>query len=153
MDGTAYFFDVVGLDELAADLRKVEKATPEIARAWLFQAGRVFLKDVRTQTRAVTKQRTKNLVRGYRQRLVLKHGSLTSYESNISGGNGKARHFHLVEKGHRGFVPTRGGMRSIGFVQGKKMMETTRNRWTGEMKIVAFAEKAIEEALKEGKLA
>lgn len=153
MAGTDFSLEVRGLDTLADDLRAVEREAPEIARKWIQRAGRDFLKDVRAQTKAVTKKHSGRLLRGYRQKVVLKKGSLRSYESQINGGNGKARHFHLVEDGHRGKVPLRGGgTRDIGFVEGKKMMDTTRNRWTSQRKIVPFAKKAIDESLGRGGL-
>ena len=70
----SFELDVAGLEELAEDMRRVERATPEIAQKWLYKAGQAFLKDVRTQTRAVTKTKTKHLVNGYRQRVVLNTG-------------------------------------------------------------------------------
>lgn len=153
MEEGSWSFDISGLEQLAEDLRKVEKAAPEISMKWVRRAGQQFLKNVRKKTREVTKKHTGNLARGYRQKVVLQRGSLKSYESRINGGNGKAPHFHLVEKGHEGKVPLRGGLtRSIGRVEGRFMMQQTIDDWDNTGAIVPFAQAAIAEALMTGAL-
>lgn len=146
-------FEIDGLDKLSEDLRKAEHQYPAITRKYVQKAGSAFRKDVSEQTRAVTRTRSGRLAKGYRVSVQLQSGSLHAYEAQVRGGMGKAHHFHLVEHGHEGKVPDRSGqMHNIGRVAGRHMMERTRNNWNTSGKLIPFAQKALDEALKQGGL-
>lgn len=153
-----------GYEELTEAVEKVEKAAPDYMRAAIVKAGNDFKKDAVTKTRLRTQKKTGNLLAGYKSTVVLKAGSLRSFEAQVNGGNRKAFHFHLLEHGHKRyeqmFPKVHGGGRgkgklvwyksSAGFTKGFHMMEDTIDEWEDRAKIISYAEKAINKALKEG---
>lgn len=140
-------------------LKQVEKAAPDLMKRQISLAGSHFVKEVQLETLRHLKYQTKpptgNLVAGYQKKVRLKDGSFRSYQVDISGGNKKAFHFHLLEHGHRRYDqkfprPGRVYESSQGFTKGYHMMETVTDTWQQEDRILVYAEKAIEEAIKKG---
>lgn len=150
MAGTSFEFE--GLEELAEALEKVQKACPDFALKQINAAGNHFRRDVKKRTDERTKKGKGNLIKGYKKVIVLTSISKKSYEAQVSGGNGKGRHFHLVEHGHEGFVFDRQNkvFKYIGFVEGKHMMKDTIEDWDKNQKLIPYAVKAVEEAIKKG---
>lgn len=139
-------FELDGLEELAESLTKVQKLCPDFALKQLNRAGNQFKKDVITRTAEKTVTRKGNLIGGYKKTIVVTSAFGKSFEAQISGGNRKARHFHLVEHGHEGYV----NGAYIGFVKGKDMMKDTITDWETGNKTVPYAKAAIDEAIKKG---
>lgn len=139
-------FELDGLEELAESLTKVQRLCPDFALKQLNRAGNQFKKDVITRTAEKTVTRKGNLIGGYKKTIVVTSAFGKSFEAQISGGNRKARHFHLVEHGHEGYLFGN----YIGFVEGKHMMKDTIDKWEREYKIIPYAKAAIDEAIKKG---
>ena len=139
-------FEIEGLDELREALQKVMDLCPDFALKQINAAGIAFKRDVISKTEDRTVKRKGHLLDGYKKNVVLTSVFKKSFEAQISGGNKKAHHFHLVENGHEGYV----NGTYIGFVKGKDMMKDTVRDWETENKIIPYAEKAVEEAIKKG---
>lgn len=161
---TTFSITFEGLEELCKDIEKVEKKAPDYMRKAIDKAGRRMRKDAAELTKSKLKYKTKegtgNLIKGFRASTVLKLGSLRSFESQVRGGCSKAKHFHLIENGHRRTVQIfyrgkKGKERvfyksSLGFTPGYHTMEKTKEEWNNGNKLVPYAQEAVEKALKEG---
>lgn len=143
-------YEFVGLDELSTDLSKVIKAYPDIAFKIITQAGNAFKKDAKNKTQSVTKTHTGNLAKGYRSNVKMNLTGSKTCQAEISGGNGKAHHFHLLENGHKGVAGFGRNRRDIGFVPGRHMVRDTRENWDNSNKLESYAVKALTKGLKEG---
>lgn len=144
---------IEGLDELTKGLKKCQKEMPNILYKQLTRAGNTFKREYLEKMSARTTQRTGHLIKGARATMAVQRGSLSIFESQIRGGSKKTKapHFWLVENGHRGFVPDRSGtLHYFGEVQGKNAMSDTRNDWEQNGKLLKFAEKAVEQAVRKG---
>ena len=140
-------------------LKDIERKAPDLMKRKIDLAGRHFLDDVKYETlkhlKYQTNTATGNLVNGYKKKTHLKDGSFRSYQSDISGGNEKAFHFHLLEHGHRRYEqmfprPGRVYESSQGFTEGYHMMQTVTDRWAQEYTLLDYAESAIDEAIRKG---
>lgn len=158
---------VEGLDELAEKLDKVRRAAPDLLLKQINRAGNDFRRQCIEETEKKVVTRKGNLVKGYKKSVLLerRNGSF-DYEAQITGGNRKARHFHLIENGHRQtaevFYKTMSGpmrpnqSRKVfyrsreGYTKGYKMVDTVRSRWNNYGLIAVYARMAFEEALKKG---
>lgn len=148
---------VEGLDELAEKLDKVRRAAPDLLLKQINRAGTDFRRDCIDETQRKVTTRKGNLISGYKKSVVMerRNGSF-DYEAQITGGNRKAHHFHLVENGHRQIAGTfykKGygyAKAKAGYVKGYKMVETVRSRWNSYRLIDVYARMAFEEALKKG---
>lgn len=143
-------FEFTGLEELNEALKKAEKSYPEGVKRYIRSAGNTFKKDVIANTEALTKKGSGKLVAGYKSELATTYFADKAIEAQISGGNKKAHHFHLVENGHEGYLF--GKANYIGFVPGKYMMKKTTDEWDSGQKLIPFAIKAINYALRKGGL-
>ena len=141
---------MMGADELAAALKKTQKAGPDILMRAVRLAGTHFKKDVIASTKKAVKERTGNLCKGYRRDVKLTGRSYGEYRAEVCGGAGKAKHYHLVENGHRKF--NRAGTKVIGWTKGIKTMEKTTNNWESTDRMRKYSEKAVVEALRKGAL-
>lgn len=140
---------LMGAKELADELRKVQRATPDIYMRHVRLAGTRFKKDVIDKTRsAIKKERTGNLCKGYRRVVRLEGNHYGSYCADVYGGAGKAHHYHLVENGHRKF--NRAGTRPIGFTKGRFMMKKTIEEWENGDKLDRYSRAAVREAFRKG---
>lgn len=142
-------YEYVGLAELNGDLAKVIKDYPDIAFKTITQAGNAFRKDARNKTKSVTKTHTGNLSKGYRSKVSMNLTGSKTCKAEVSGGNNKAYHFHLLENGHDGYAGFGKNKYSIGFVPGKHMMKDTREKWDSTNKIEVYAVKVMNLVLKE----
>ncbi|MCM1364701.1 MAG: HK97 gp10 family phage protein [Faecalibacterium sp.] len=155
---SAVYLNFEGFEALAESLEKMDKAAPDIVRKWLSNAGKKFVEDAIIETDRVTTRRTGNLADGYKRKLVINYTAKGwNWECEVNGGNRKARHFHLVENGHKqkagNVYRQRGrGFRTSkdGFTDGKHMLENTVDNWQKDGTIISYAEKAMKEALKKG---
>ena len=150
--------DIKGLDKLAADLDRVRKAAPDLLLKQINRAGNKFRRESIEETRHKVKKRKGNLLKGYRKKIeVTRSGLGIDYEAQITGGNRKARHFHLIENGHRQTAETffRVGYKAVyhskeGYVKGYKIIGTVRDKWQSEQRLVKYGEAAVREALRKG---
>lgn len=148
---------VEGLDELTEKLDKVRRAAPDLLLKQINRAGNDFRRQCIEETEKKVVTRKGNLVKGYKKSVLLerRNGGF-DYEAQITGGNRKARHFHLIENGHRQVAGTfykKGygyAKAKAGYVKGYKMVETVRSRWNGENLLLKYAQAAVNEALKKG---
>lgn len=145
-------FEFTGFDELNEALRKTENVYPQAVKRYMASAGNSFKKDVINNTKALTRTRSGKLSEGYQNKLATTYFGDKAVEAQISGGNKKAHHFHLVENGHEGYVYRNKRLYYIGFVPGKYMMKKTIQQWESSQKLVPFAVKAINYALRKGGL-
>lgn len=145
-------FEFTGLEELNEALKKAENSYPEAVKRYMRMAGNAFKKDVIAKTDALTKKGSGKLAAGYKSELVTTYFADKAVEAQISGGNKKAHHFHLVENGHEGWVYRNGKFYYIGFVPGKHMMKKTTDEWDSSQKLIPYAVKAINYALRKGGL-
>ena len=151
-------FTVDGYDLLADCIEEVRKAAPDIMLKHINRAGNRFKKDCIEETEAKVKKRKGDLIRGYRKTVitVFRNGGF-DHEAQITGGNKKARHFHLIENGHRQTAEYfyKQGYKTIchsnnGYVKGFKIVGSVRDRWNGNNLVAEYAEAAVKEALKKG---
>lgn len=106
-------FDLHELDEFTRDLVDLaQKQFPKEAKQFIQKQGNEGRKRLRANTRAVTKKRTGNLLRGIQQ------GKATKYKGNYQIRiMNTAPHAHLIEYGHSN-IKTRAGSGSQGKTQG-----------------------------------
>ena len=142
--------EVHGAKELEAALEKTRRAAPDIIMRAVRLAGTHFKKDVVSSTKKAIKERTGNLCKGYRRQVNLTGGKYGEYRADIFGGAGKAKHYHLIEIGHRKF--NRAGTRPIGWTKGVFTMKKTADKWEQEEKMLEYSQKAVKEALRKGVL-
>ena len=97
-------FDLHELDEFTRDLVDLaQKQFPKEAKQFIQKQGTEGRKRLRANTRAVTKKRTGNLLRG------IQRGKATKYKGNYQiRVMNTAPHAHLIEYGHSN-VKTRAG--------------------------------------------
>lgn len=102
-------FDLHELDEFTRDLVDLaQKQFPKEAKQFIQKQGNEGRKRLRANTRAVTKKRTGNLLRGIQQ------GKATKYKGNYQIRiMNTAPHAHLIEYGHSN-IKTRAGSGSQG---------------------------------------
>lgn len=113
-------FDLHELDEFTRDLVDLaQKQFPKEAKQFIQKQGNEGRKRLRANTRAVTKKRTGNLLRG------IQRGKATKYKGNYQiRVMNTAPHAHLIEYGHSN-VKTRAGSGSQG-----KIPPAARSRWS-----------------------
>lgn len=140
-------YKFVGLEELGDDLKKVVEAYPYVVVNYITQAGNAFKNETKKRTLALTKTHTGNLSKGYRSEVKTVGKNCMA---EISGGNGKAFHFHLLENGHEGYSGYGRNRRHIGFVPGRYMLKSVYDEWEKSGKINKYAIRAINKALKKG---
>lgn len=142
-------FNVEGLEELERDLKKAVKKYPATMQEGLKSIAKDFKKSVKKRTPdgknhkgdAVTKLRKNYHIKMQDDGLI---SEAVVYND--------APHAHLVEDGHqlvKGGKLSKGG-HVIGFVQGKHMMEKTRNEYKDI--VPERFEKMIDDILKESDL-
>ena len=143
--GFEFSFD--GLEELQHDLEKAIKKAPEQAEETLIELAKEFKNSAKKKADAELKphkreeeQKKKAIRRKWGHKLIDDHLGATVLVWN------SARHFHLVENGHK---LVRGG-RVIGFVPGKHIMEKTRNEY--EDIVPKRFEKMVDDILRESDL-
>lgn len=148
-----------GFEDVISALRQVEKKAPDLMKRNISLAGTHFVKEVQLETlrhlQYQTKEPTGKLVAGYKKQVRLKDGSLRSYQADISGGNRKAFHFHLLEHGHKRYEqmfprPGRAYKSSQGFTEGYHMMQTVTDKWQQDNRLFRYAERAVDEAIRKG---
>lgn len=142
-------FNCEGLEELESDLKKAIKKYPATMQDGLKNIAKDFKKSVRKRTPdgqnhkgdIATKLRKKFHIKMRDEGLIS--------EANIYND---APHFHLVENGHqlvRGGKLGKGG-KVVGFVQGKHMMEKTKDEY--EEIVPERFKKILDDILKESDL-
>lgn len=144
---------IEGLSSLSDGLKDVQREMPDVLFRQLRRAGNAFKREYQSTMSARTKKHTGRLIKGARATMEVQRGSMNRFESQIRGGSKKTKapHFWLVENGHRGFVPDRSGvLHYIGEVEGKHAMDDTRKDWSGHGKLIPYAQKALEEAIRKG---
>lgn len=104
--------DVSALDDLKKSMAKTaQKLYPKEAKAFLQKQGRKSRKAVLKQTKASTKKRTGNLIKG------IKAGKVEPYNDALQvRTSSKGHHAHLIEYGHELYV---NGTKTGKFVPGR----------------------------------
>lgn len=137
------------LEGLQYQLKEANNLYPSIISPYLNQAGEQFLKDVKKSTKQLTKKHTGNLLGGYKAERTTTLNARKTIAIEISGGNRKACHYHLVENGHKKFIPTgrkgKGEVKEKGFVPGREMMKSTIGQWQDGQKLKLYAIAALGE--------
>ncbi len=116
---------VTGLDELKGELELAVHKYPDMAEISLKKMGNRLKREVVKQTRAVVKEHSKKLVKGYKVGRVQGYGMGMYVEFS-----GTAPHFHLVENGHKLIGPNG---EDKGYVQGKHMVATVAASYDSTM--------------------
>lgn len=143
-------YKIEGLDKLNKDMERVMSKYPNYAYKYMNQAKNAFARDVKKRTLAVTKKHTGNLSKGYKGIVSMSLKGKKDCRADLSGGNGKAYHFHLVENGHRGFYGFGSNLKERGFVPGRYMMRDTINDWESSDKVQKYAVSFLNKLMKEG---
>lgn len=143
----SFEFQIEGLEELERDLTEAIKKAPAQAEETLVKLGKEFKKDAKKKAERELKhvQRDKEhekyaIKRKWGHKLVDDNLGATALVWN------SAPHFHLVENGHQ---LVRGG-KVVGFVQGKHIMEKTKNEYQDI--VPERFEQMVDEILKESGL-
>ncbi|MCI9428493.1 MAG: HK97 gp10 family phage protein [Eubacterium sp.] len=119
-------FDIDGLEELQRDLEKAIRKAPAQAEETLLSIAKDFKASAKKRA-DTTLHHTKRTGDGKKKAIGKKWGHKLVDDSMgmaVMVWN-SAPHFHLVENGHN---LVRGG-HVVGFVQGKRIMEKTRNEY------------------------
>ena len=104
--------DTRELDELVKNMfRTAQDVYPDEAKSFLKKEGNKGRRLLRAKTKAVTKKKTGNLLKGIRRTGVQKHGG--DFQIRVYN---KAPHAHLIEHGHVLWV---NGTKTEKFVPGK----------------------------------
>ena len=104
--------DTRELDDLVKNMfRTAEQVYPDEAKTFLKKEGNKGRRLLRAKTKAVTKKKTGNLLKGIRRTGVQKHNG--DFQIRVYN---KAPHAHLIEHGHVLWV---NGTRTEKFVPGK----------------------------------
>lgn len=104
--------DTRELDELVKNMfRTAERVYPDEAKSFLKKEGNKGRRLLRAKTKAVTKKKTGNLLKGIRRTGVQKHAG--DFQIRVYN---KAPHAHLIEHGHVLWV---NGTKTEKFVPGK----------------------------------
>jgi len=139
--------DTRELARLAEDLTRVADRYPERAKDFLKKQGNKGRNRLRAETKAATKKRTGNLIKGIRRTGVQTHGD--DYQIRVYN---KAPHGHLIEHGHVQWVPVKGrkGARrkTEQFVPGRHPAAKTANEMKETM--AQDAGPFVDEVLREG---
>lgn len=140
-------FEIDGLEELERDLTKAIRTAPEKAKETLKDISKQFKNSAKKRANSELKpherqgsEKNKAIKRKWGSKIIEEGIGATALVWN------SARHFHLVENGHN---LVRGG-RIVGFVEGKHIMEKTRNEY--ENIVPHRFEEMVDEILKEGDL-
>ncbi|MDR1700307.1 MAG: HK97 gp10 family phage protein [Lachnoclostridium sp.] len=113
-----------GWDDLGRDLRKAITIAPVEMKKGLRKVGNEFRRDAR--------KITPDSGIAHKQKLKRKYG-IKMKDAGVAAiclVYNSAPHFHLVEQGHNMVTP--GGKR-VGFVEGRFMMEKTKNQYESIM--------------------
>lgn len=147
-----YSFQIEGLDELFNDVNSMYKEYPEDMSNTIYKISGEFTKDVNDKFPASYKTGKQPLNKNWKRERD--RTMFTGYTIRVNVTN-KSPHFHLVENGHQGKVPTSDyamyikhngspgtgskkpgtakkgtyAMKDIGFVAGKHYCEKTRYEW------------------------
>lgn len=136
-------FEMEGLEELESDLTEAIKKAPVQAERTLLKLGREFKKNAKARAEAELNSHPrkdgdgKSIAEKWGHRKVDDSVGMAVLVWN------SARHFHLVEDGHK---LVKNGQ-TIGFVPGRHIMEKTRNEYKDI--IPKQFEKMIDDILKE----
>lgn len=140
-------FEIDGLEELEKDLTKAIQKAPEKAKETLKEIGKEFKNAAKKRANSELKpheragsEKNKAIKRKWGTKVIDENVGATALVWN------SARHFHLIENGHN---LVRGG-RVVGFVEGKHIMEKTRNEYEGI--VPERFEDMVDEILKESDL-
>lgn len=144
-EGFEFSFD--GLEELERDLEKAVRKAPAQAEETLLELAKEFKKSAKKRAKTELKphdregeQKKKAIERKWGHKLVGDNLGAAVLVWN------SAPHFHLVENGHQ---LVRNG-HAIGFVEGKHIMEKTRNDYKDI--VPERFEKMVDDILKESGL-
>ncbi len=116
---------VTGIDELQRNLELAVRKYPDYAEKSLKKMGNRLKREVVKETRAVVKEHTHKLVKGYKVSRVQGYGMGMYVDFS-----GTAPHFHLIENGHRIVGPSG---EEKGFVPGKHMVAKVAASYDGIM--------------------
>lgn len=140
-------FEIEGLEELERDLTAAVRAAPEKAKETLKDISKDFKKSAKKRANSELKphertgsEKNKAIKRKFGSKVIEEGIGATALVWN------SARHFHLIEDGHN---LIRGG-RTVGFVQGKHIMEQTRYEY--ENIVPQRFEEMVDDILKESDL-
>ena len=136
---------VDGLEELSKDLEKLVSKYPDRAGDLLRKSAREFRKKYVQNVRSNVKHtsgRGKSLTKLATTKVYPLQGLGKKQYVDIGS---TAPHFHLYERGHTMVTP---GGRTVGRVEGRKMMERTVDEYNE--KLPEIAQGMIDELLKEG---
>ena len=137
-------FEIEGLEELERDLTAAVRAAPEKAKETLRDISKDFKKSAKKRANSELKpheragsEKNKAIKRKFGSKVIEEGIGATALVWN------SARHFHLIENGHN---LVRGG-RVVGFVEGRHIMEKTRNEY--ESVVPERLENMVDDILKE----
>ena len=133
--------DTRELDELVKNMfRTAQDVYPDEAKAFLKKEGNKGRRLLRAKTKAVTKKKTGNLLKGIRRTGVQKHDG--DFQIRVYN---KAPHAHLIEHGHVLWV---NGTKTEKFVSGKHPAADTTKQLKREFP--RDAEAFVDEMLSKG---
>lgn len=133
--------DTRELDELVKNMfRTAQDVYPDEAKAFLKKEGNKGRRLLRAKTKAVTKKKTGNLLKGIRRTGVQKHNG--DFQIRVYN---KAPHAHLIEHGHVLWV---NGTKTEKFVPGKHPAADTTKQLKREFP--RDAEAFVDEMLSKG---
>lgn len=133
--------DTRELDELVKNMfRTAERVYPDEAKSFLKKEGNKGRRLLRAKTKAVTKKKTGNLLKGIRRTGVQKHDG--DFQIRVYN---KAPHAHLIEHGHVLWV---NGTKTEKFVPGKHPAADTTKQLKREFP--RDAEAFVDEMLSKG---
>lgn len=133
--------DTRELDDLVKNMfRTAQDVYPDEAKSFLKKEGNKGRRLLRAKTKAVTKKKTGNLLKGIRRTGVQKHDG--DFQIRVYN---KAPHAHLIEHGHVLWV---NGMKTEKFVPGKHPAADTTKQLKREFP--RDAEAFVDEMLSKG---
>lgn len=133
--------DTRELDDLVKNMfRTAERVYPDEAKSFLKKEGNKGRRLLRAKTKAVTKKKTGNLLKGIRRTGVQKHDG--DFQIRVYN---KAPHAHLIEHGHVLWV---NGTKTEKFVPGKHPAADTTKQLKREFP--RDAEAFVDEMLSKG---
>ena len=144
MEEQTLSMNIDGIDELVRSLENLVKKYPDRAGELLKKDAQKLRKDVVEEVKKVTKTKASS------KRSLAKLGSykispvLGIGASQYVEVSAKSPHFHLVEHGH--VLKTKNG-KTIGFVHGKHMMDTTVKKHENELPDIV--NKMVDDLLKQ----
>ncbi|MDE6984777.1 MAG: hypothetical protein K2O99_09655 [Lachnospiraceae bacterium] len=137
-------FRLEGLEELERDLEKAVRKAPAQAEKTLVDLAKKFKKSAKK--RAQTELKPHDRKSGQEKKAISARWGHKLVGDSLGAAAlvwNSAPHFHLIENGHQ---LVRNG-RAIGFVEGKHIMEKTRNEYKDI--VPEQFEKMVEDILKE----